>query len=146
MKHFWRSLFSIIVSLAITGVALADAEKSGIVERVGGDYRVARIDKLDDGTFLIEFKSLHPSGKFDVIRLNSDHVHVAVKSGDRLRLSAEVLRITGAVAEASQVLLFLKSSRGRTPVWLLSNRYKPRDLTGSSYLEMHVPLNDYMIL
>ena len=95
---------------------------------------------------MIEFKAEHPTGHFDVLKLESDHVHVAVKVGQNLRLSAEILSQSGAGAEVSQVVLFLPAPEGHVPVWLLSNKAPPGDLRATRYLEMHSPLNDYMIM
>mgnify|MGYP005724812265 CR=1 FL=1 len=69
-----------------------------------------------------------------------------MKKGEQLRLSAEILKVQGEAAEVAQVVLFLPSRAGRVPVWLLSNRVPHRELRSSKYLEMHVPLNDYIIL
>lgn len=115
-------------------------------QKVGGDYTVAAVDRIDDHTFRVEFAADHPTGHFDLLRLESDHVHVAVKVGQKLRLSAEILSTQGTVAEVSQVVLFLPGATGRVPVWLLSNKAPTPDLRATKYLEMHVPLTDYMVM
>jgi len=139
--------------LAVSGLAFAAPRQAASVstkdskfQRVGGDYKVAAVDRTDDGSFLIEFKSTHPTGKFDVLRLSSDHVHVAVKVGATLRLSAEILSARGREADVSQVVLFLPGRVGRVPVWLLSNKVPTRDLRATKYLEMHAPSTDYMVM
>jgi len=71
---------------------------------------------------------------------------VAVKIGQRVRLSAEVLSVSDNVAEVSQVLLFLRTGQGRVPVWLLSTKAVGGSLNAARYLEMHVPATDYFIL
>jgi hypothetical protein len=124
------------------GVSAADAK----VLRVGGNYVVASVDLKNDSSFLIVFKSVQPTGKFDFLRLESDHVHVAVKVGQTLRLSAEVLSSKNATADVSQVVLFLPHAQGPVPVWLMSNRVPPHDLNASKYLEMHSPVSDYTIM
>lgn len=120
-------------------------EKPELV-RVGGDYIVNDITKTESGTFRIEFKGAQPGGKYGTIILDSDHVHVAVIKGQKLRISAEIARVNGDVAEATQVLVFIPNIRGPMPVWLLSSRSKNLDLRGSKYLDMHAPLSDYNIL
>ena len=130
-----------------SGPLLAKAPQPAVqVKRVGGDYQVTHVKKLGNRSFLIEFKAATPTGRFDVLRLESDHVHVAVQKGQTLRLSAEVFEDRGRSAEVSQVVLFLPSQRGRVPVWLLSNKFPANDLRGSRYLEMHVPLKDYLVM
>jgi hypothetical protein len=121
-----------------------DAE--GKFVRVGGNYVVAAVKQENDNTFLVTFKAEVASGKFDELRLASDHVHVAVKVGKTLRLSAEVVSTSGPVAEISQVVLFFPSAESHVPVWLMSNKFPARDLKASRYLEMHAPINDFMIL
>ena len=113
--------------------------------RVGGDYKVTQIDKVEGG-FVVEFQSTTPSGKFDTLRLTSDHVHVAVKVGQQIRLSAEILTETGNSAEVSQMVIFLPSVQGHVPVWLLSNKAPAQERPAAKYLEMHNPLNDYVIM
>lgn len=114
--------------------------------RVGGNYTVFDIRRTDKGTFQIEFHAEQPSGKYGVITLESDHVHVAVTKGQKLRISAEIGKVSEGVAEATQVLVFVPNIRGPMPVWLLSSRSKGLDLRGSKYLEMHAPLSDYNVL
>lgn len=114
--------------------------------RVGGNYIVTSIDQKNDNTFLVTFKSDVATGQFDELRLESDHVHVAVKVGQTLRLSAEVLEAKGPTAQVSQVVLFFPNVGGHVPVWLMSNRFPARDLNASRYLEMHSPHTDFTIL
>jgi hypothetical protein len=132
----------LILLIAALFCTLAHAEPV----RIGGDYKVTAIDRLKDGAFVIEFKSTAPSGKFDVLHLESDHVHVAVKVGQQIRLSAEILAEKGSTAEVSQMVIFLPSVQGHVPVWLLSNKAPANEHPSSKYLEMHNPLNDYIIM
>jgi hypothetical protein len=122
------------------------AEKAPEIQRVGGDYKVASIDKVNDHAFQVLFTAVHPTGRFDNLRLESDHVHVAVKVGQTLRLSAEILTATGTAAEVSQVVLFLPGATGPMPVWMLSNKAPIGSLRAVKYLEMHDPLTDYMVM
>jgi hypothetical protein len=152
MKHFYFNLTAICF-LALWGrVILADdftelsKEEEGRYERVGGTYEVTDIEQKDDGTFLINFQSVVKGGKFEFLKLESDHVHFSVVEGQKIRLSAEILGTKGNVTEVSQVLLFLPTSQGVTPVWMLSRKGQDRDLRGSKYLEMHSPQNDFNIL
>lgn len=137
-----------MVSGLVTIQALAETQQTseGEIQRIGGDYEVTSIDKLGERSFRVVFKSIESTGKFDKLVLESDHLHVAVKVGQKLRLSAEILAVDKAEAEVAQVVLFLPNIRGHVPVWLLSNKAPMRDLRGSKYLEMHVPLNDYFIM
>ena len=114
--------------------------------RVGGDYVVYDIRKVNEQSYEIEFRAADPTGKFDRVILTSDHVHMAVTKGQKLRISAEVGQTKGDVAEATQVLVFLPNAQGPTPIWMLSKRSKSLDLNGSKYLEMHAPQSDYSIL
>jgi hypothetical protein len=115
------------------------------VERVGGTYIVSAIDKVEAG-FQVKFTAAAPSGSFDEIILESPHVHVGVKVGQQLRISAEVIGGDMKVAEATQVLVFLPTQRGEVPVWMLSSKRTAGDLRGARYLEMHAPETDYTIL
>ena len=115
------------------------------VERVGGTYLVSSIDRVDGG-FQVKFKAVVASGRFDEIILESPHIHVGVKVGQQLRISAEVIGGDMQVAEATQVLVFLPNQRGETPVWMLSSKQTSVDLRGAKYLEMHAPETDFTIL
>ena len=116
------------------------------VVRVGGDYTVASIEKAGDHAFAVEFKSDKPTGRYDVLRLESDHVHVAVKVGQKIRLSAEIMNEKGRTAEVAQVVVFLPVRDSHVPVWLLSNKAPNHELRATKYLEMHVPMTDYTVL
>ena len=124
-------------------VAKSSSESSS---KVGGDYKVARVERDASGVFHIEFRASHPTGRFDLLRLESDHLHVGVKLGQTIRLSAEILGESGSVAEVSQVVMFLPGRSGRVPVWLLSRKAMGRDLRAVRYLEMHVPANDFVVM
>lgn len=149
-----RQVLFLVLVCAMSPLALAaeDSERSSEsehvlgIKRVGGQYTVTDIEKLDTRLFRIKFASTAPSGRFDTLVLESDHVHVAVKEGQTLKLSAEILSENGATAEVAQMVLFLPHVSGRIPVWLLSTKAPRGELRGSRYLEMHVPLNDYTIM
>jgi hypothetical protein len=145
------NLLGLFVLLLLAGATPAFADAGSVdpdsqILRVGGDYTVTAVDKQGEGAFHVEFRAVTPSGKFDLLTLESDHVHVAVKVGQKIRLSAEILTQKGAAAEVAQVVIFLPSAEGRVPVWLLSTKAEGRDLRASRYLEMHVPANDFMIM
>lgn len=137
-------LLGFIVSFS--GVVFGAGEHEAQFVRVGGNYTVKSVEKKGEHSFVVNFAAENSSGSFDLLRLESDHVHVAVKVGRTLRLSAEILKTDGASAEISQVVLFFPSIEGHVPVWLISNKFPSRDLKASRYLEMHAPNNDYMIL
>lgn len=119
---------------------------TGKILRAAGDYRVESISKEGQDHFRIVFHSLKATGRFDILTLSSDHIHVAVSVGRQVRLSAEVLQESGPKAEVAQVVLFVPGAGGQVPIWLLSNRSGSRDLRAVKYLEMHVPQYDYTIL
>lgn len=121
-----------------------ESDTVGRTERVGGTYFVDSIVASKTGGFKVEFRAEVETGKFDRVRLESPNVHVALKEGEKFRISAEIVNVDGTgVAEASQVLVFLPSVRGPIPVWMLSN--KGGSLDAARYLEMNVPLNDYWV-
>lgn len=127
-------------------VAPTKTPESAVV-RVGGNFRVQRMDRQENGSFRVEFASTQPSGRMDHLILDTDHVHVAVTVGQTIRLSASVLReVDKKTVVVDQVLLFLDRPEGPTPVWLLSKENKRRDLDGARYLEMHAPATDFKVL
>lgn len=143
-----NKLTGILISLLISfsGAAFGDQDTEAQFIRVGGNYVVKSVEKKGDHSFIVNFAAETGSGSFDLLRLESDHVHVAVKVGRTIRLSAEILKTDGASAEISQVVLFFPNIEGHVPVWLISNKFPSRDLKASRYLDMHAPSNDYMIL
>lgn len=116
------------------------------VTKIGGLYKVTSIRKQADDHFVVEFTSTQKSGKYDVLVLESDHLHVAVEEGKELRLSAEVLKEGKNKTEVAQVLLFLPQGDTHVPIWLLSRHAPNSELRGSRYIEMHAPTSDYLIL
>ena len=131
---------------ADTNSLLGKINRRSQYQRVGGTFVVSDISKKPDGTFVVEFKSDHPTGRIATVHLESDHVHFAVDVGSKLRISAEILSVNGNIAEASQVLVFIPSRQGHTPVWLLSKRASRFELNGAKLIEMHAPQSDFQIL
>lgn len=148
LVFFWAILFAGNSRLQAAEQKPDGAGASGgdATQKVGGDYKVAKIERQISGVFYVEFQAIHPTGRFDQLRLESDHVHVAVKVGQVLRLSAEVMGENGPLAEVSQVVLFIPGQSGHVPVWLLSKKALGRDLKAVRYLEMHAPANDFVIM
>jgi hypothetical protein len=146
-----NKLLTLCLALLVSPAFAAESPKAETIEgtsvlRVGGDYNVASIEKVGDSAFAIEFKSEKPSGRFDTLRLESDHVHVAVKVGQKIRLSAEILSEKGALAEVAQVVVFLPAADSHVPVWLLSNKARNHELRATKFLEMHDPQTDFTVL
>ena len=130
--------FLLLCALSVTGFSQ--------VTRVAGNYKVSGIKSLKGGQVQIDFTAVNPTGSFDRLTLVSDHVHMGIKSKDTLRLSAEVVEPKPkGVSPVSQVLVFLPSRQGSTPVWLLSRRHPPKGLSGAKLLEMHAPSADFQI-
>ncbi len=140
------SLLSLLIVMPVLAEEKQRSEVQDAAARVGGNYRVSRIERLGPEHFVIEFTSSVKTGKHDRLILESDHVNVAVTKGMELRLSAEILREQKGATEVSQVLLFLPKSDTHVPVWLLSRHAKHQELRGSRYLEMHAPTSDFMVL
>jgi hypothetical protein len=148
MMKMYRFRFLPILSLLFcfmfSGQTLANPLAQ--VERIGGLFKITRIEKLGDKDFRIKFESEPKTGKHDKLVLRSDHVHLAMQEGQVLRLSAEVLRDKSSELEVTQVLLFLPGEHGTAPIWLLSSDHPNRDFRGARWLDMHAPQADYTIL
>lgn len=115
--------------------------------RVAGEYKVSQIKKQPDGAFQVSFVSKHTTGRFDRLRLVTDHLHLRLKEGLSLKISAEIVKGSGAAGEISQVLVFLPSSKhSHVPIWMISKAFSGRPLKGARYLEMHAPTSDYLVL
>ena len=138
------------LAVAVTALFMIAAGKPKAeepqTEKVGGIYEVKDIEKRPNNTFLIKFESTTKTGRYDTLVLESDHVHMGLEVGAKLRLSAQILEERGATAEVAQVLLFLPVGQTHVPVWLLSRKAPAGDLKASKYLEMHAPTSDYTIL
>jgi len=138
---------SAVLALAGFPCYAAPATKTvAVPEKVGGVYEVKEIERQAGGSFIIRFESTTKTGRFDHLNLESDHVHVGVEVGAKIRLSAQILSEAGATAEVAQVLVFLPSGQSHVPVWLLSRKAAPGGLRGPRYLEMHAPTSDYTVL
>ena len=136
----------LLINLSLWPQAKASSETKGQLLKVGGDYEVTAIDHPNDSEFRVEFKAVTPTGKFDILSLHSNHVHVAVRVGQKLRLSAEILSSNGQAAEVAQMVIFIANPQGPIPVWLLSNRAGHQDLRATKYIDMHSPLTDYIVM
>lgn len=115
-----------------------------VLMRVGGDYKVASIEKLERG-FKLVFESTEKTGEADYITLISDHVHFGIEKHAKVRISAEVKSTGEHTAEAYQVLVYLPAPEGFLPVWLLSQKSRGFEKGKTNYLKMHAPQSDYMI-
>jgi len=146
MNKLLKMILSITVSLCAASSLQAEPEAVEQFIRVGGNYTVKSVEQKSGNSFVVKFTAENQTGTFDELELESDHVHVAVKVGRTLRLSAEVLKTQGPKAQISQVVLFFPNAEGHVPVWLMSNKFPNRDLKATKYLDMHAPNNDYMIL
>ena len=96
----------LLVGLLLPSLGLAK------VVKVAGNYKVNSIKTVAEGHVLVDFVAAEPTGKFDRLRLASDHVHVGVKVNDELRIAAEVIDDQpGGISSIRQVLIFLPSAR-----------------------------------
>lgn len=145
-------LLSLLLGVLVSGQSFASdsavplpVDSQAPVKRVGGDYKVTKIQKQNDGHFRIDFESKVKSGRYDHLFLVSDHVNISVQEGSMLRLSAEVMEDSKTAAEVSQVLLFIPYGETHVPVWMMSARAKNQELKSSKYIEMHAPTSDYLI-
>ncbi|MFW7378148.1 MAG: hypothetical protein ACOH5I_05025 [Oligoflexus sp.] len=149
MSHFTRiisglaCLLWLVMSIA-HAQSVDEVQTSPHITRVGGDFLVKKIETLQDGSFRIVFDHAD-STRHKTLVLVSDHVHMGVEEGQTLRLSAEILAEHEKYTEVSQVLLFLSSEYGKTPVWMLSQKQPHLSLGGVKLLEMHAPSADYAI-
>jgi hypothetical protein len=121
------------------------------MERVGGNYELKEVSRKCKGKsaspcFRLLFTALAKTGRFDELVLESDHMNVAVRKGDRIRLSAEIAVDRGRTAEVSQLVLFRDAKSGIPPVWMLSRKHKAGNGPAARYLEMHAPQNDFRVL
>lgn len=145
MFKFLAGLF-LIMSLSLSTEIFSNEDGSqAVLEKVGGDYVVKKIEKRSQG-FFIEFQAETLTGEADIIELHSDHVHFGVTKGSKLRISAEVTK-TGnkKIVQAAQVLVYLPAPEGFLPVWLLSKNSRGFEKGSTSYLKMHAPQSDFMV-
>jgi len=152
-------VLSLLVGATVTAPVRAEAAESEATQlgsastkappsttRIGGTYEVSDIKKRPDNTFAISFQSTTPSGRYDTLYLESDHVHMGLEVGSKLRISAQILEDRGREAEIAQILIFVPKGTTHVPVWLLSKKAPHLDLKSSKYLEMHAPTSDYTVM
>lgn len=137
----------LFISIFFTiAIAHGGENSSAQLERVGGNYAVHSIEKLNDRSFRIEFRHQEADeGPYRSLFLISDHVHLGLEEGMVLRLSGEVKGRSGGEVELTQVLLFLPTDYGKTPVWMLSKKSVSKSLKGARFLEMHAPGADFYL-
>ena len=115
-------------------------------ERIGGTFNVSQIKRLNDGGFQVVFSAKETQGPFRKLTLETQHVHMGIREGVELRLSADVISVRGGEAEIAQAVLFMPSHAGDNPIWMLSRRNHVPSSPPVKLLEMHAPATDFMIL
>jgi hypothetical protein len=144
-RCMWISIFLICLNYGFTGYSAdATGSKGAQIERVGGNFKVSKISKLEKGGFKVEFLAAEGAPKFKTLLFESDHINAGLTEGSQIRLSAEVLAISGSSAEISQVVVYLPSKTGPTPVWMMSKSTSKIN-PPAKLLEMHAPSTDYGI-
>mgnify|MGYP006274516439 CR=1 FL=1 len=152
MTRVKPALMTAMVVASIEGTVFAKSHVTGSkMEKTGGDYTVAEITTRcrapkESGCFRIVFDAVHKTGRFDQLVLESNHVNVGVRPGDRIRLSAEIAVDRGRSAEVSQVVLFEGQPGSQLPVWMLSSKHRAGSGPAARYLEMHSPQTDFLVL
>lgn len=143
-----KKKFLILILSLLASVSRADEAENGELKglKIAGDYVVIEQRELYTGGFYLKFKSKLPSSRFDFLELRTDHIHSSIQLGSTIRLSAEVISEQEKIAKISQVAVFISTSVGSTPIWLLSNQEPPVELNAISLLRMHAPQNDYSIM
>jgi hypothetical protein len=119
-------------------VSYARGEEAKLL-KIGGEFLIKSIEK-ENSSFVVVFKA--QDGGKDLV-LHTDHIHVGLQTGSKLRLSAEVTH-EGNVLEINQVMVFMPIAEGVKPIWMLSRTFKNGYLP-SRYIEMHDPQSDYIL-
>ncbi len=115
--------------------------------KVRGRFKVETVKAAPSGSgfevlFLAEDSQLKP-GK---LMLHAENIHLAVQPGITFQMVAQVKEKSGVSSEIVQVLLLPTEKVLSSPVWLQSNLYPPTDLKAASYLEMHAPATDFIVM
>ncbi len=143
-NRIFLAIFLSLLALTLPFLCLAQEET---YLRVGGDYQVSEIRRVGDSDFRIIFAAKEKSGKFDTLIFNTKHLHVGIVSGKTMRISADVKSIKDSEAEVAQLVIFVPSPEGLTPIWMLSSGVDPNIGAKSmdGYLKLHAPQSDYLI-
>jgi hypothetical protein len=137
--------FSVVVLMAWAGLASAVDASKRTIERVGGNFTVAKISRQPNSAgFIVEFKASEGTPKISRLRLETDHINAGLSEGETIRLSADVISHEGDSADVEQVVVFLPGRVGPTPVWMMSKRAKIMN-PPAKLLEMHAPSTDYTV-
>jgi hypothetical protein len=154
MDRIFNLTFSFLLLVACPSLAEEAAspkgleqseQESGRFERVGGTFLVSKIEKIKSGGFRVIFEAKSGKPKFQRLILETSHIHISVSEGQEIRLSAEIISQQGSTADVSQMVVYLPSRVGDTPVWLLS-KHAPSSRAPAKLLEMHAPSTDYQVL
>jgi hypothetical protein len=139
-----RILIFSAVFMSLIWTAPGHASPAPRLERIGGNFTVAKITRLPKGGFVVEFKASEGTPPVKTLRLESDHINAGLNEGDTLRLSADVVASSGDTAEVAQVVLYIPGKVGPTPVWMLSKGSKPMD-PPAKLIDLHAPSTDYAV-
>lgn len=138
-------VFFLFFFLSISDQLKAQNQTKAQIQKVAGDYRIEKIIRTDTDSFKIVFHHVNNEEPFATLVLFSNHIHVGLAEGQVLRLSAEVLKRQETFTEVAQVLAYVPTDYGKTPVWLLSQNRPQLQLRGAKFIEMHAPAADYAI-
>ena len=143
-----RRMFRFLLILPCLWLSsLAGAEDA--LKKIGGEFVVSEIKRMNSGFFEVTFTSALTDLKPSTLKLVSDHVHIRLEKGLKLRISAEVAEVKGNTGLLKQVLLFMPQSSDEShilPIWMLSSVYPTKSLKGARYIEMHAPTADYQVM
>lgn len=137
--------FLALTMLVFSGFASAAEVAKHSIQRVGGNFTVAKISRQPNSSgFIVEFKASEGTPKISRLRLETDHINAGLSEGETIRLSADVISHEGGTADVEQVVVFLPGRVGPTPVWMMSKRAKIMN-PPAKLLEMHAPSTDYTV-
>jgi hypothetical protein len=141
----FKALLLFVSLLPLPVMATEGHDSTSTALRVGGNYKVESIKSASKGSFNVTFRAENQTGRFDVLRIRTDHLHVSVKEGETLKISASILKEKTNEAEIHQIVLFIPRPEGETPVWLLSSTQDAKHLEATQYLKMHAPQTDFLL-
>lgn len=137
-----RSLFGILLLVLIASFQINLLPAKAL--KIGGSYKLTKLDKNTDQSFTIEFSPLGKGSDERKLFIKTRNIHVTFKVGTEYRISAEVYSETDKLIYPSQIAVLSKSMKPKDTIWLVSEEYRQKS-HAENFLKMHDPKTDYML-
>ncbi|NRA64350.1 MAG: hypothetical protein HRU19_07690 [Pseudobacteriovorax sp.] len=138
MKVFSKAALFLFAILSLGAVAKSN--------EVQGTYRFEVQERANDNSVVVKLRVEGSSKSPENLLFISQHIHPSVATGVVKKIYGTLTGQSSSEGlHLSQLMIWVQTQEGRSPVWMVSSEYPPKRISGSKYLKMHSPGSDYRI-